>query len=224
MCAGALGPGDRGRSPGEQPPHEPDDRGENEHADPAEHPRSIRAKNVNHRCLISSSPLGYLALRSRPKNDQLPNGHAAFLFGLSLPPGMGASGAAISEHLHASTTVVTGTSNCLAIVLQLNPSLRSRIASSRRNTRRGRPSVLPFARAARTPAMVSSRMRETSISAKALITWRKNRLVGLLSSVSIFCVTAMKRMPSDTSSWMLRMESTTERPPLSSFPTRTGTE
>src|ERR1051326_7615472 len=71
----------------------------------------------------------------------------------------------------------------LAMARQLNPSLsRSRTTSSRRQTRRGLPRVLPYARAARMPAMVLSRMSETSISAKAL--WSRKLLV--LGGVQIF--------------------------------------
>src|ERR1019366_393980 len=110
------------------------------------------------------------------------------------------SGAAISEHLQASTTVVTGTSSRLAIARQLNPSLRSRIASSRRNTRRGRPRVLPFALAARTPATVLSRIISFSSSANALMMVNMNRAIGLLSSVPMFWVTARNLTPNASNS------------------------
>ncbi len=51
---------------------------------------------------------------------------------------------------------------------------------------------------------------------------RRNRAIGLLSSVSMFWVMAMKRTPSETSSWMLLMEAATLRPHLSNFQTSTA--
>jgi hypothetical protein len=48
-------------------------------------------------------------------------------------------------YLHPSTTVVTGTANSAAIFRHDMPYARSRTASSRRNTRLGRPNCFPFA-------------------------------------------------------------------------------
>jgi hypothetical protein len=69
---------------------------------------------------------------------------------------------------------------------QLIPSFRNWIASSRRNTRRGRPRILPFALAAFTPATVRSRINSRSIAEKALMITKRKRDIGLLSSVSMF--------------------------------------
>jgi ATP-dependent exoDNAse (exonuclease V) beta subunit len=59
--------------------------------------------------------------------------------------------------------VVMGIPSVCATFRQLFPSLRSLMASSRRKTRLGRPSAVPRAFAARTPAHTRSRIADADL-------------------------------------------------------------
>jgi hypothetical protein len=61
------------------------------------------------------------------------------------------------------------------------PECRSRTASTRRNTPRGRPLVWPFTCAARTPAAVRSRIKQNSKDAAEDMMFRSRRRVGCLT-------------------------------------------
>jgi len=94
----------------------------------------------------------------------------------------------------ASMTVDIGTPRVRAITRQLAPSALTRCASSRRNTRCGRPRGIPLALAARTPARTRSRMISRSISARAANKCSRKRDIGLSVPVSMLWVGLRKRL------------------------------
>jgi hypothetical protein len=101
------------------------------------------------------------------------------------------------------------TKSVSATFRQLFPSPRRLRASSRRKTRLGRPRRVPLAFAARTPAQTRSRMIPRSISANAANRCKRNLDMGLPVPVSINSLGLRNRMPSETSSWILRTQCAT---------------
>ena len=91
-----------------------------------------------------------------------------------------------APRLQASITVDMGTPKWRPIPRQLMPLARNAIASSRRKTRWGRPIDFPLIFAVLMPATTRSRIISRSSSATAAKTCRRNRALGLFSSVSMF--------------------------------------
>ena len=120
------------------------------------------------------------------------------------------------------TTVPNPTPSSRAIFGKLRPCFRSSRALPRSNIRFGRPSRLPWRLALATPDATRSRINSRSNSATAARMCSMSLAVGLFSSVSIFCVTARKRTPSDTSSWIDRTQSATLRSQRSSLASSLG--
>lgn len=82
---------------------------------------------------------------------------------------------------------------------------------------RRRPPTLPYSLAAAKPARVRSTISSRSISARALMTWKKNRPAGVL--VSMLSVRLRKFTPRACSSDTSVIRSRTLLPSLSSFQT-----
>jgi len=99
------------------------------------------------------------------------------------------------------------------------PSAFIAATRSRLTTSRGLPPMRPAFRARCNPALVRSTMSSRSNSAIAARMFSNSLLAGLLVSVSIPCVMAMNRTPSESSSWTEATKCGIDRPHRSIFQT-----